>query len=75
MKRSRIGASLLVLASLLWCWGYAPPVAEACSCVEPGTPAEHLERADAVFSGTVRDVKHNAMGYITKRVLFEVDTA
>ena len=73
MKRCRFGSALFILFSLLWCWSSAPPVAEACSCVQPGTPAEHLERADAVFSGTVRDVKQNAMGYITKRVLFDVD--
>ena len=28
----------------------------ACSCVEPGTPLEQLEWADAVFAGKVIDV-------------------
>ncbi|WP_309122613.1 hypothetical protein [Paenibacillus sp.] len=75
MKRLRIATGLaLLLVSLIGFWTYAPSPAQACSCAMPGTPAEHLERADAVFSGTVVDVKQNTMGYITKRVLFEAET-
>ncbi|TLS50707.1 hypothetical protein FE782_18570 [Paenibacillus antri] len=75
MRRFRIGMGLaMLLISLIGLWTFAPPAAKACSCVAPGTPAEHFERADAVFAGTVSEVKQNAQGYITKRVLFEVES-
>lgn len=53
--------------------GSFPSGTSACSCAELPTPAEELERSDAVFSGKVLEIKEEKLkGYLIKKVLFEV---
>ena len=53
--------------------GSFPAVTSACSCAEPPTAAEEMERSDAIFSGKVLEIKEKKVnGYMTKSVLFEV---
>ena len=47
--------------------------AAACSCMEPGPPAQELENADAVFSGKVVKVEPFTEGFQKLRVTFELD--
>ena len=47
-------------------------LANACSCIPPGTPLEEMEKSDAVFSGKVVTIGQDANGYV---VTFEVERA
>ncbi len=49
---------LALLAGVLWLLGN-PAQVQACSCVEPGTPSEELEKFSAVFAGRVVSVQHS----------------
>ena len=44
--------------SVVWFLGHAGQ-AHACSCVQPGSPSEELEKFDAVFAGRVTSVHHS----------------
>ena len=65
-KRQRIGftpvsvtaVSLALMMSVLWFLGN-PEQVHACSCVQPGTPSEELEKFFAVFAGRVISVRHS----------------
>lgn len=52
-----------------------PQIGYACSCADPGTPENGLERADAVFAGRVLEVKEQRTlrGFLSKTVWFEVE--
>ena len=50
--------SLAVVVSVLWLLGSAGQV-HACSCVEPGSPSEELEKFAAVFAGRVVSIQHS----------------
>lgn len=50
--------SLAVMMSGLWFLA-APGQAHACSCVEPGSPTEELEKFSAVFAGEVVSIQHS----------------
>ena len=54
---SLVGLALLV--GVLWLLGNNPAQVHACSCVEPGTPSEELEKFSAVFAGKVVSVQHS----------------
>lgn len=57
----RIPLRVVVVAfalSFVWFLGYAGQ-AHACSCVQPGSPSEELEKFDAVFVGRVISVHHS----------------
>ena len=53
----RVVLVALVL-SVVWFVGYAGQV-HACSCVQPGSPSEELEKFDAVFAGRVISVHYS----------------
>lgn len=45
----------------------------ACSCAQPLTVEEELNRSEAIFAGRVLEVReHNSNGYRTKSALFDV---
>ena len=50
--------SAAVLVGVLWLLGTPGPV-YACSCVQPGSPSEELEKFSAVFAGRVVSVDHS----------------
>ena len=50
---------LALLAGVLWLLGNNPAQVHACSCVQPGTPTEELEKFSAVFAGRVVSVQHS----------------
>ena len=50
--------SLALVMGVLWFLGNAETV-HACSCVQPGTPTEELEKFSAVFAGRVVSVQHS----------------
>ncbi|MGE7944818.1 hypothetical protein ACQKNB_22425 [Lysinibacillus xylanilyticus] len=54
--------------------GSFPSITSACSCADLPSVEEEFERAKAVFSGKVVDIKEklSLKGYTTKSVLFEV---
>lgn len=49
-----------------------PAVAQACSCAGPGSPAEAMEKARAVFAGKVTQMAKNTSGY-ADRIIIRVD--
>ncbi len=51
-------AGLTVMMTVLWSFG-APRKVYACTCPGPGSPAEALEEADAVFAGRVISIHHS----------------
>ena len=51
-----VGLALMV--GVLWLLG-STGQAYACSCVEPGSPSEELEKFDAVFAGRVVSIQHS----------------
>ena len=53
-----IAVSLALVASVFWNLASTAPV-HACSCVQPGTPTEELEKSSAVFAGRVLSVNHS----------------
>ena len=56
-----IPSALLVLAlvvGVFWFLGN-PGLVHACSCVQPGTPSEELEKFSAVFAGKVISIQHS----------------
>ena len=56
-----IPAALLILAlvmGVLWSLG-SPDTVHACSCVQPGTPSEEVEKFSAVFAGKVTSIQHS----------------
>lgn len=55
---SVVAVSFALLVSVLWFFGNAEQV-YACSCVEPGSPSEELEKFSAVFAGRVVSVQHS----------------
>ena len=50
----------------------AVPAARACSCIQPGSPQEMLEKSSAVFSGMVTDIDRDLTGYGYK-VKFDIE--
>ncbi len=49
-----MGVRILMLVSMLGLWFVASPTTTfACSCADPGTPAEALAQSELVFRGTV----------------------
>ena len=59
---SRFAFAVLVsaaaLAGILWLMATPGPV-YACSCVQPGSPSEELEKFSAVFAGRVISIEHS----------------
>lgn len=49
---------ILLITSLVFLAN--PAIVSACSCMNPGTPTEELQKADAVFSGQVIDIQENS---------------
>ena len=50
--------SLALIVSVLWFFGN-PEQVYACSCAQPGTPSEELEKSSAVFAGRVVSIRHS----------------
>ena len=63
----------LVLTALLICVLQQAPPGSACSCGPVPTPAEALEQAHAVFSGTVKEIEGLPPGGTPLRVAFRAD--
>ena len=55
---SVVAVSFALLVSVLWFFGNAEQ-AYACSCAQPGSPSEELEKFSAVFAGRVVSVQHS----------------
>ena len=55
---SVIAVSLALMLSVLWFLGN-PGQVHACSCAQPGTPSEELEKFSAVFAGRVVSIRHS----------------
>ena len=55
---SAIAVSLALAMSFAWFLA-SPGQVHACSCAQPGTPAEELEKFSAVFAGRVVSVQHS----------------
>ena len=53
-----LAAALALLSSAAWTHWTSDAV-HACSCVQPGTPSEELEKFSAVFAGKVVTVEHS----------------
>ena len=53
---SVVAVSFALLVSVLWFFGNAEQV-YACSCAQPGSPSEELEKFSAVFAGRVVSVQ------------------
>ena len=72
-KKILLTMLLSVLFSLI-SMSIVPTTSYACSCVEPPSVEDELERSQAVFSGKVLEVKEQKdfRGYMKKRVLIEV---
>ncbi|MCF6136403.1 hypothetical protein [Pseudalkalibacillus berkeleyi] len=67
----RIAISLIMLLGVSFL--NAPTPAQACSCAVPSSPDEEMKRSDAVFMGTVKDIKDKSfLRYSPKKVVFEV---
>ena len=56
---SVVTASFALLVGVLWFFGNAEQV-YACSCAQPGSPSEELEKFAAVFAGKVVSVRHSS---------------
>ncbi len=52
------GIAFALVLSMLWFLGDVGQ-AHACKCVQPGPPAEEMEKFDAVFAGRVVSIEHN----------------
>ena len=74
--------SFAIMITFLWSF-YSPGQLHACTCLAPGSPAEELEEADAVFAGRVASIHSHddrsarsdtSTGYSFKVVGFEVST-
>lgn len=74
MMKRKINLVLLICFIVSMVTIVAPSSVYACSCAEPLTVEEELNRSEAVFSGRVLEVKEvkNLNGYMTKSALFEV---
>ncbi len=60
--------SALFVATLIT-FTFRPAVAEACSCMAPGSPTEELERSSAVFEGVVTGIsQREAQGVVLNEV-------
>ena len=55
---SVVAVSFALLVGVLWFFGNTEQV-YACSCVQPGSPSEELEKFSAVFAGRVVSVQHS----------------
>lgn len=55
---SVVAVSFALMIGVLWFFGDTEQV-YACSCVQPGSPSEELEKFPAVFAGTVVSVQHS----------------
>lgn len=55
---SVVAVSFALLVSVLWFFGNTEQV-YACSCAQPGSPSEELEKFSAVFAGRVVSVRHS----------------
>ena len=55
---SVVAVSFALMIGVLWFFGNTEQV-YACSCVQPGSPSEELEKFSAVFAGTVVSVQHS----------------
>ncbi len=69
---------MLFLAFMFSCTiliGSFPSITSACSCAQPPSVEDELERSKAVFSGKVINIreKRSLNGYTSKSVLFEVN--
>ncbi len=57
-RSASIAIRLVLIVPLIGLWLMAHPERSyACSCLEPGSPSEELEEADAVFMGRVVSVR------------------
>ena len=71
--------AIVSLVTFIFFMNFSPNTGYACSCAEPGSPLEELERSSAVFSGEVIGiVDKNKNGYLKSSadpiaVLFEVE--
>lgn len=53
-----MGVRVLMVVSMISLWFVMSPTSTyACSCVDPGSPAEALAQSDLVFRGTVTSIK------------------
>lgn len=55
---SVVAVSFALMVGVLWFFGNTEQV-YACSCAQPGSPSEELEKFSAVFAGTVVSIRHS----------------
>lgn len=74
MRNKFLFTMMLSVVFSLISMSIVPTTSYACSCAQPPSVEEELERSKAVFSGKVLEVKEQKgfTGYIKKRVLIEV---
>ncbi|HIW34531.1 MAG TPA: hypothetical protein IAA29_17285 [Candidatus Paenibacillus intestinavium] len=74
MMKGKVSIFLLFCFMVSMMTIYTPSNVYACSCAQPLTVEEELDRSEAVFTGRVLEVKEikNLNGYLTKSALFEV---
>lgn len=74
MMKGKVSIFLLFCFIVSMMTIYTPSSVYACSCAQPLTVEEELDRSEAVFTGRVLEVKEikNLNGYMTKSALFEV---
>jgi len=70
MSRQILMTILAVLTFGAAVIAHPPGMAYACSCIQPGPPADALDQSEAVFSGTVAEVVPQANGVL---VTFDVN--
>ena len=74
MRKKILVTMMLSVVFSLISMSIVPTTSYACSCAQPPSVEDELERSQAVFSGKVLEVKEqkNFSGYMKKRVLIEV---
>ncbi|WP_342542674.1 hypothetical protein MHH33_00870 [Paenisporosarcina sp. FSL H8-0542] len=74
MRKKILVTMMLSVVFCLFSLSIVPTTSYACSCAQPPSVEDELERSQAVFSGKVLEVKvqKNFKGYVKKRVLIEV---
>lgn len=75
MRKKILVTMTLSVVFSLFSLSIVPTTSYACSCAQPPSVEDELERSQAVFSGKVLEVKEqkNFKGYVKKRVLIEVE--
>lgn len=79
MKLKKILCAIVSLVTFIFLMNFSPNTGYACSCAEPGSASEELERSSAVFSGEVIRFLDKNTNYLMQSsadpiaVLFEVE--